>query len=555
MNQSGDDILFTCPGCHRELCVPRNMGGVSGPCPVCQTSITAPVPTLILRSPTEAVQVELPLDLPPAPAVPIPPSRKQVAEPETAPRPVPMPAWQENRTTPTETAAPLPVEPPPGLVPPPVGSPAAADPPKKGKGLYVVTLLLLGGATAAVALGYIPLPESIRAVLPESVRAHLPEASTAGARPVTETESGKTAAVKTPVSPAQTESPGEPIPPARVPEPPPAEAMVRPPPSQVPVPEPPASPPAATTPQTTASLDLPGGTPIPGKNPAAASATLEVPALEPEVAVKTVVPADPAMVDPAAKGPEATLWPAGEAPAPALNKDVAHIRERLAAMLSSTGALAQSSAALIGFLSASSVEERLKYTLSPEKCRKAMASAALKTPVVPILPEAVEFVRMQPTAMDPQRKYFAYVVFIDGRSDGIPLMVEETAGGCRVEWQTFQECLADSLDKFYAAYTPEIQDFRVFLKRSHYFSNDVPEQNKKVCLKVESPDMVASHTAWADVDSVVNSRYLSVEPRNNWDTVSMLVVRLKWEKTGDVTWVRVTDIRAESWHPDDLPAN
>lgn len=46
MNQPTDLINFTCNCCHTLLTVPQSMAGVSGPCPRCGETVTAPLPML-----------------------------------------------------------------------------------------------------------------------------------------------------------------------------------------------------------------------------------------------------------------------------------------------------------------------------------------------------------------------------------------------------------------------------------------------------------------------------------------------------------------------------
>ena len=103
-------ITFNCPSCSAGLTVPGNLAGVSGPCPTCGNSITAPHPQ------SEPEPELVPFDIPPA--APTPPA--EVAEnPMLPPAAAPLPS----------PAAPLdaPPAPSPGL-PPQVEQPPTAPP-------------------------------------------------------------------------------------------------------------------------------------------------------------------------------------------------------------------------------------------------------------------------------------------------------------------------------------------------------------------------------------------------------------------------------------------
>lgn len=191
-----DKIRFNCPSCGIQLDVPAALAGVTGPCPKCQSSITAPHPQAPepTVAPAPQPQPQAPIQQQPAPqqnpATPTPiPAPQDYAEPalapaQAAPRPeshpaagqnvfptvVPDPAPPEVHATPDEPPFPIEPEPvkqipeqrssdghassQPAESPEPRSSGTSTTPTKQGSRLpSIIFLILFLIAATAIVLG------------------------------------------------------------------------------------------------------------------------------------------------------------------------------------------------------------------------------------------------------------------------------------------------------------------------------------------------------------------------------------------------------------------
>lgn len=93
-----DKIRFNCPTCGIQLDVPVALAGVTGPCPSCQSSITAPHPqidTPAAPAPQPAPQPAPTAPAPQQPTFPSQPAEAAPRQPEPHQEPVPLPTYQE----------------------------------------------------------------------------------------------------------------------------------------------------------------------------------------------------------------------------------------------------------------------------------------------------------------------------------------------------------------------------------------------------------------------------------------------------------------------------
>ena len=507
---NGEPISFNCPSCQTTLSVPVEMAGVTGPCPYCGVEVRSP---------------EVPLTA--TAAVPV--AEVLVTGPDV---------W-------TQSAAVMPPmldvgEPQPPAFVPPV---AEAPPARSGRGALVAAVVLAGLAAGGwygwqqwqkrkVAPGRddiasgpaIPAMQGQPDPLPAAPAiAGVPDTTSPdkhGAVPAAADQTAGATAAAASVAPADAtdETPRDV---ASIPSAEPADAPA----------------PKESDPEPT---------PIP-------AVAAVPPSMEGAVAPAEAVPPPPDAngADPTDK----SLWPDGVSPETKAAAPDAAVAARIADVIPKAGYLAKPAAALAAFLAAPTWQERLKHTLAPDKMRPIMESYYKVAKDGPIVPEAVEFTRAVPTEADPKRKYYAFVVFVQGVEGAIPVSVEDTPKGCLVEWRSFVEGHDRLLEKFYAGYRAEPDEFRVLLRRTHYFEKDVPVQDQKLVFEIQPPTTNCAFYAWLDKSSNAYGKHFASGERAGWDATSLVVVRLQWvrEESG-VEWVRIADIVAEDWHPDSLPA-
>lgn len=230
--------------------------------------------------------------------------------------------------------------------------------------------------------------------------------------------------------------------------------------------------------------------------------------------------------------------------------EISEAEKQIRGVVPHSGQLEKPGTALIRFLAAPNWQERLKYTLAPDKVKPYMQAHYRVHADGPVIPDDIELTRVEPVEDDPQRNYYAFIIYLPGQYGGVPISVEETKTGCLVEWCSFVEGKDRLLAEFYAGYRKEAGTFRVLARRAHYFEKDVPDQDRKVVYDVFPPESSGPYKMWIDLGSVVYSRHFAKGERADWRMSTMMVVTLQWEKTADgVEYVRLADVVADSWHP------
>jgi hypothetical protein len=203
------------------------------------------------------------------------------------------------------------------------------------------------------------------------------------------------------------------------------------------------------------------------------------------------------------------------------------------------------------FLTASTIEERLAYSQHPEKTRKEMALYSEAHPPAPFTVQEITFLT-EGEVPDSSRKFHLYNVLLKDREAPIPMAVEETEDGYRVDWSAFVESYSHRLRAFFDSPTESPGRFRVMLRRAHYFGPAVPGQDSmRVAYTVEPPMRDETFHVWVDKESLVYQEKLATGARSGWDAESYVIVELLWR--GDDRqgrWVGLHSITSDSWRED-----
>jgi hypothetical protein len=262
--------------------------------------------------------------------------------------------------------------------------------------------------------------------------------------------------------------------------------------------------------------------------------------------------------EPAPLFPETTkgvnAHPSAEAPSnPPGSAGLSAAEREIRRVVPHGGALAAPGNVLVRFFAAKTWTERHKYVLAPGRVKPLMEAYYKIHADGPIIPEDIELMRMDAVEEDPTRHYFAFLVYFPDRPDGVPISVEETKTGPLVEWTSFAEGKDMLLEKFYSKYRKEPGTFRALVRRGHYFESDVPDQKEKMVFDINPPDRTGPYKMWLDKDSAAVGRHFR-DNQFGWNTVAMMVVTLKWERTSSgAEYVRLLEVAADSWHPEVLP--
>ncbi|MBP7951205.1 MAG: hypothetical protein KA004_16255 [Verrucomicrobiales bacterium] len=204
------------------------------------------------------------------------------------------------------------------------------------------------------------------------------------------------------------------------------------------------------------------------------------------------------------------------------------------------------------FLAAPNWRKRIAFCQHAELLQPEMenyyrthADASVKT-------DSIDYLTSQPTPEGGYRFHLFQVSPTGGT--GFPVSVEQTAGGFLVDWRSFVEFKDLLLPKFFEKYTEEIGTFRGVLRRAHYFGTDVPAQERKICFTIEPPVPGYTNHVWLDAD---NHRLLNkLGERKDWGVESHPVVALRWVKEkNDTAYVTLWDVAADNWRGDPTVAS
>ena len=139
---------------------------------------------------------------------------------------------------------------------------------------------------------------------------------------------------------------------------------------------------------------------------------------------------------------------------------------------------------LEAFLLAGSIDELLHYVADREIVEpeiRAYYKGGKRTPI------ATQEIQFEDTRLIPDTSLSACMYWVTSRRRRIPVSVEETEAGYRVDWAAFTQFHDAKLENFIRDPSSGSGGFYVQLRRSHYFGNDLPDGGKLQAFRVQSP--------------------------------------------------------------------
>ncbi|WP_395742953.1 hypothetical protein [Prosthecobacter sp.] len=281
-------------------------------------------------------------------------------------------------------------------------------------------------------------------------------------------------------------------------------------------------------------------------NPMAAVQPSSPPAATSLVPPSATTPAAPpgagALLEVPAK-PNTNLGPAGGAsnPAPASMVQSQTIEEE------GVPAAAQPAVeALKKFLLSKSLEERLQHTLGADLMKPLMERYYSRMPDGPIPVDRIQFVRMDPNPELGSGKHCIFSLENKTWEFAVPVMLEEKADGFKVDWVAFVEFKDRMLEKFFQTYQTGKACFHVGIIRHHYFTDDVPNLDRKDAFRVgPAPPNSFQASVFLDKDSELAQE---LRTRMPWETHVWAVVELEWKKLGSQQWVELSAVPQMHWY-------
>ena len=128
----------------------------------------------------------------------------------------------------------------------------------------------------------------------------------------------------------------------------------------------------------------------------------------------------------------------------------------------------------------------------------------------------------------------------------IPVMLQETKKGFKLDWIAFIEFKDNMLLKFVQAYRDNPSRFHVSIKRSHYFERDVPDLENKDCFIIQPPQedfevsvFVPKNTPLAD----------KLRRDLSWNTqFAYVLAEIQWRDDGTHQWIELTAVPQLNWY-------
>ncbi|MEN3941283.1 hypothetical protein WJU23_08315 [Prosthecobacter sp. SYSU 5D2] len=202
--------------------------------------------------------------------------------------------------------------------------------------------------------------------------------------------------------------------------------------------------------------------------------------------------------------------------------------------------------ALLKFLNAKDLQERLKYTLAASSMKPLMERYYQTQADGPIRIDAAGLVRLDPK---PQMGGGAHAVFgVESRAweYPVPVMLEEGRDGWQVDWLSFVEFKDRILEKFFEEYQEGAARFHVGITRMHYFEGKVPNSDNKDAFRIgPAPPNPFLTTVFVEKDSQVGR---DLKERIPWGAQVWAIVELEWVKLGSQQWVQLVGVPQLNWY-------
>lgn len=199
---------------------------------------------------------------------------------------------------------------------------------------------------------------------------------------------------------------------------------------------------------------------------------------------------------------------------------------------------------LLRFFDAKTWRERLPYVQAPDSMQPIMEKYYATNSDGPLYPSNIQMIRYD-QAPETGPPHCVFQVAGGGLKQPLPIMVEISDKGWKVDWLTFTEFKDDLLFKFFASPQPEPARFHVLMRRAHYFDDDVPGLDKKTCFQVMPPMPGFSGDTFAVKGSDLAKE---LDKHLGWDVrQAAAVVELQWRKESNYQWVELTNLIQLNW--------
>lgn len=198
------------------------------------------------------------------------------------------------------------------------------------------------------------------------------------------------------------------------------------------------------------------------------------------------------------------------------------------------------------FLNCTNLAERLEFTLASDQMKPLMERYYSVNPDGPVPVDSIGFVRLDRNPQVGGGPHALFGVESKKWEFPIPVMLESSPTGYRVDWLSFVEFKDRVLEKFFQGYQPGRARFHVGITRQHYFGDDVPDGGGKEAFRVSTaPPNPFLTTVFLDKASALSHELREQIP---WGAQVWAIVELEWAKVGTQQWVELAAVPQLNWY-------
>lgn len=207
--------------------------------------------------------------------------------------------------------------------------------------------------------------------------------------------------------------------------------------------------------------------------------------------------------------------------------------------------------ALQQFLAATTLAERLRYTLQADAMKPLMERYYKQAPEGPVLVDRIQFIRFDPNTTPSAGRTGIFNLESKAWQFSVPVMLQEEPDGFKVEWPAFIEFKDGLLEKFFKTYQKEPMRFHVGIQRNHCFDQEIPGLASKdsFCVTPAPPNSFQGNALLGKDTDLAKELRTSMP----WETHVWAVVELAWKKQDSQQWVEVKSVPQMHWYS--LPAD
>jgi hypothetical protein len=201
------------------------------------------------------------------------------------------------------------------------------------------------------------------------------------------------------------------------------------------------------------------------------------------------------------------------------------------------------------FFAAADWEARAAHVQTPGTIRPLMEQYYRENPEGPVSVRMIQLLRHDKAPASGGLPHCVFQVSGGDLKQPLPVMVEETPAGWKVDWLTFTEFKDDLLAKFMAGPQEEPKRFHVMIRKTHYFDDDVPNLDELICFEIQPPMPGYSAYVFARKGTELSR---ALEANLRWEMPKTAVVaELLWHSEGPRRWVELTAVPQYNWKKPD----